>query len=406
MQTKIITQNQTMNSLIQSFIYNDNIRYNRNSLIVLLQGETGTGKEVFAREIHKSSRARGKFVAVNCAAIPDGLFASHWFGHRKGSFSGAIEDRKGAFEEAKNGTLFLDEIGEIPLELQAILLRALQENKGFRVGEMDKERSYNVHRIICATNIDLEKAVAEKKFREDLYHRIKVLMIEIPPLKDRSDDIPLLIEHFLKYRKIIPNQLKEIFTTYEWPGNVRQLQLELERLCLLSQGEVLEPIHCSRELRRHIATYYEPKPIDTSKVHLSSIFEDLIEKLAKNTHDTWALQRHQEGWKYGEKHGHKTNTCLIDYEFLPESEKVGNRNTVREIMKAILACDYMITNEKGSLEQSMKQFEKQLISNLLIKNHANITDAAQNLQIDRATLSRKVSADVELKELVENIRAR
>lgn len=299
----------------------------------------------------------------------------------------------------------LTSFGEIPLEFQAILLRALQENKGFRVGEMDKERSYNVHRIICATNIDLEKAVAEKKFREDLYHRIKVLMIEIPPLKDRSDDIPLLIEHFLNSRKIMPNPLKEIFTTYEWPGNVRQLQLELERLCLLSQGEVLEPIHCSRELRRHIAAYYKPQPIDTSKVHLSSIFEDLIEKLAKNTHDTWALQRHHEGWKYGEKHGHKTNTNLIDYEFLPESEKVGNRNTVREIMKAILACDYMITNEKGSLEQSMKQLEKQLISNLLIKNNANITEAAQILQIDRATLSRKVSADAELKQLVENIRS-
>jgi transcriptional regulator with PAS, ATPase and Fis domain len=138
MQTKIITQNKAMKNLLNSFIHNENIRNNKETLIILLQGDTGTGKEVFAREIHNSSKAKGKFVAINCAAIPDGLFASHWFGHRKGSFSGAIEDRKGAFEEAKNGTLFLDEIGEIPLDFQAILLRALQENKGFRVGEMDK----------------------------------------------------------------------------------------------------------------------------------------------------------------------------------------------------------------------------------------------------------------------------
>ncbi len=405
MQTQIITQNQTMLGLINSFIYNENIRNNKQSLIFLLQGKTGTGKEVFAREIHNSSRTRGKFIAVNCAAIPDDLFASHWFGHRKGSFSGAIEDRKGAFEEARNGTLFLDEIGEIPLKHQAILLRALQEKKGFRVGEMDKERSYNIHRIICATNIDLEKAIAENKFREDLYHRIKLLMIEIPALKDRSDDISLFIDHFLKdSKKIIPNKLRKIFTNYEWPGNVRQLQVELERLCLLSQGQILNPIHCSRELTRHIAAYYEPKPIDTSNVNLSKLFDELIETLAKNTHDTWALQRLEQGWKYGDQHGHKTNTCLIDYEFLPESEKVGNRNTVREIMKAILACDYMIANGSSSLEKSMKQFEKQLIENVLIKTNGNITEAAQSLQIDRATLSRKVSADSELKQLLEKIR--
>lgn len=405
MQTKIITQNQTMLSLINSFIDNKNLKNNKQGLIFLLQGATGTGKEVFAREIHNSSKSRGKFIAVNCAAIPDDLFASHWFGHRKGSFSGAIEDRKGAFEEARNGTLFLDEIGEIPMINQAMLLRALQEKKGFRVGEMDTERSYNIHRIICATNIDLEKAVAEKKFRADLYHRIKLLMIEIPSLKDRNDDISLLINHFLKdSKKSIPDQLRKIFTTYEWPGNVRQLQVELDRLCLLSEEEVLDPIHCSRELTRHIAAYYKPKPIDSSNVHLSNMFDQLIETLAKNTHETWALQRLEQGWKYGEKHGHKTNTCLIDYEFLPESEKQGNRNTVREILKAILACDYMITNEKASLEESMKTYEKQLIKNVLLKTNGNITEAAHSLQIDRATLSRKVSADNELKQFVENIR--
>jgi len=379
MQTKIITQNYKMQSLIKDFIHNKNIKNNPESLIFLLQGKTGTGKEVFARELHNCSKAKGKFIAVNCAAIPDDLFVSHWFGHRKGSFSGAIEDRKGAFEEARNGTLFLDEIGEIPMEHQAILLRALQEKKGFRVGEIDKERSYNIHRI-------------------------KVLMIEIPALKDRSDDIPLLINHFLDTKKILPDKLRKIFATYEWPGNVRQLQLELERLCLLSQGNELNPIHCSRELRRHLAAYYEPKPIDTSSVNLSKLFDDLVEKLAKNTHDTWALQRLEEGWKYGEQHGHKTNTCLIDYEFLPNSEQLGNRNTVSEIMKAILACDYMITNAEPDLEHSMKQYEKQVIKHALIKSNANITEAAQFLQIDRATLSRKVSADNELRQFVEKIK--
>lgn len=407
----IITQNQAMKSLINDFIHNKNITNNQQTLIILLQGETGTGKEIFAREIHRKSGAKGKFVAVNCAAIPESLFWSHWFGHRKGSFSSAIEDRKGAFEEAEKGTLFLDEIGEIPLTHQAILLRALQEKKGYRTGEMDKERRYNIHRIICATNIELEKAVEAKTFREDLYHRIKALMIEIPPLKDRSDDISLLIDHFLKQNnqgtsscKLMPDNLREIFSTYEWPGNVRQLQQELERLCLLSQDNDLDMLHCSPELKRHIALYYKPQPIDTSKIHLPNTLDTLVERLAKNTHDTWALKRHKEGWIYDDKHGDKTNSCLINYEFLPESEKAGNRNIVHEIMKAIFAYDYLIINKKGGLEQCSKQLEKLLIEKAITDNKGNITDAATDLEIDRATLSRKVNADADLKALANKVR--
>lgn len=393
-----------MQHLIDNFVHNPNIRQSKETVLILLQGQTGTGKEVFAREIHDCSGAKGKFVAINCAAISHDLFWSHWFGHSKGSFTGALNDRPGAFEEAEKGTLFLDEIGEIPLDLQAVLLRALQEKKGYRVGEMDKERTYHIPRIICATNIDLETAVKEKTFREDLYHRIKRLMIEIPPLKDRKDDIALLSHHFLTQinadittPKVMPDKLKEMFSTYEWPGNVRQLQEELKRLALLSQDEILDINHCSRELKRHIARYYQPKPIDTSKIALT--LDTLIEKLAKNTHDTWALNRQKEGWHYGEQHGNKTNPCLIDYDLLPESEKVGNRNIVREIMKAILAYDHLIVNGNGNLEQCHKQFEKLLIEKTLVKTQGKIAEAAQHLGIDRATLSRKINTDGDLKKI-------
>ncbi len=412
----IITQNQTMKQLIQHFIYNPNIIKNKEPLIFLLQGETGTGKELFAREIHRASKATGKFVPINCAAITEGLFLSHFFGHRKGAFTGAIENRKGAFEEAENGTLFLDEMGEIPLELQAVLLRALEEKKGYRVGELDKERHYRVHRIICATNVELNKAVATKQFRRDLYHRIKELVIEIPPLRERSDDIPLLIEHFLKQivkengttsHKEMPDDLNTIFSSYEWPGNVRELQQELKSLFLRSQGKNLDPIFYSRELKRHIALeYYKLQPIDSYKIHLPGALETLVEKLAKNTHETWALKRRAEGWVFGleRNDNKKTNTCLINYEFLPDSEKEVNRKIVREIIKAILACDYLLIEHQNGLAANLKQLENTLIKHALFKYAGNLSQAAQDLAIDRAALSRKVSANTDLKVFLAQMR--
>jgi formate hydrogenlyase transcriptional activator len=213
---------------------------------VLIQGETGTGKEVIARAIHNLSSRKGQaFVKVNCAAIPLGLLESELFGHEKGSFTGAIAQRTGRFELAHKGTLFLDEVGDIPLELQPKLLRVLQEQEFERLGSTRTQR-VDV-RLIAATNASLSQLVAEKKFRTDLYYRLNVFPIHVPPLRDRRDDIPLLVRYFAnKYARrmgkqieSIPNETMDALSRYSWPGNIRELQNLMERAALLSTGPSL-----------------------------------------------------------------------------------------------------------------------------------------------------------------------
>ena len=213
---------------------------------VLLHGETGTGKELVARAIHNlSSRSRRNFVRMNCAAIPSGLLESELFGHEKGAFTGALMQKKGRFEIADQGTLFLDEIGDISLELQPKLLRAVQEQEFERLGSANTI-SVDV-RIIAATHRDLSAMISEEKFREDLFYRFNVFPIEIPPLRERREDIPLLVSHFVyecarKMRKQIasvPTQTMDMLTNAAWPGNVRQLANFIERAVILSPGEEL-----------------------------------------------------------------------------------------------------------------------------------------------------------------------
>jgi len=213
---------------------------------VLIQGETGTGKEVIARAIHNlSPRKRNAFVKVNCAAIPLGLLESELFGHEKGSFTGAITQRIGRFELADKGTLFLDEVGDIPLELQPKLLRVLQEQEFERLGSTRTQR-VDV-RLLAATNVSLTQMIAEKKFRSDLYYRLRVFPIDVPPLRDRRDDIPLLIHYFAnkyarrmgKQIKSIPKETMNVLSHYAWPGNIRELQNLMERAVLLSTGPSL-----------------------------------------------------------------------------------------------------------------------------------------------------------------------
>lgn len=212
---------------------------------VLIRGESGTGKELIARSIHKNSlRSNGVFQAVNCAAINENLLESELFGHEKGSFTGAVAEKKGLFEIADNGTLFLDEIGELDIALQAKLLRALQEKEIRRVGGV-KEIGVDV-RVLAATNRDLLKMTEEKRFREDLYYRLNVLSIEMPPLKSRVTDIPVLIEYFLKKhtrgtdRKItISPDARRLLENYSYPGNVRQLESAIERAMLLSENDII-----------------------------------------------------------------------------------------------------------------------------------------------------------------------
>lgn len=212
---------------------------------VLITGPNGSGKELVARSIHdKSNRCNGPLVEVNCAAIPSELIESELFGHEKGSFTSAVKQRIGKFELAEGGTLFLDEIGDMSLAAQAKVLRALQENKISRVGG-DKEITVNV-RVLAATNKDLKKEIEEKRFREDLYHRLSVIVIKVPSLSERKDDIPLLAERFLveiadeygtKKKSIQKEALKKL-SDHNWPGNIRELRNVVERLVIMSGDEI------------------------------------------------------------------------------------------------------------------------------------------------------------------------
>ncbi|MFP3984090.1 MAG: sigma-54-dependent transcriptional regulator [Desulfurivibrionaceae bacterium] len=215
---------------------------------VLIYGESGTGKEVFARYIHEvSDRREGPFVALNCAALPEGLLESELFGYEKGAFTGAAANKKGKFELAHGGTLLLDEIGEIPLHLQAKLLRVLQEEEVDRLGG-SSPLSIDVH-VIVTTNRNLEAAIRDGSFREDLYYRLNVIPITIPPLRERQDDIFFLADYFIKKFSVRYNKrvkklsrgARECFRKYHWPGNVREMENLIERAVLLSEGDYLEP---------------------------------------------------------------------------------------------------------------------------------------------------------------------
>jgi formate hydrogenlyase transcriptional activator len=216
--------------------------------VILIQGETGTGKEVVARAIHNQSlRSRGPFVKLNCAAIPGPLLESELFGHERGAFTGAVAQTKGRFQQADQGTLFLDEIGDMPLELQPKLLRALQDWEFERLGGSQTIR-VNV-RMVAATNQDLAHCVANKQFRADLYYRLNVIPIFLPPLRERVEDIPLLVNHFVrrfsarlnKPIETVPEEIMAALKAHDWPGNIRELQNFIERAVVLSPGSVLRP---------------------------------------------------------------------------------------------------------------------------------------------------------------------
>jgi transcriptional regulator with GAF, ATPase, and Fis domain len=234
-----------------------------NDSTVLINGESGTGKELVAKALHATShRADGPFVAVNCAAIPSELLESELFGHVRGAFTGAVRDRPGRFELADGGTLFLDEIGDLALSLQAKILRFLQEHTFERVGDT-RTRKVDV-RVIAATHVNLVKAVAERRFREDLYYRLRVVPIEIPPLRERRQDLELLIRHFLdkvgkergRSLRLAPSASRALLT-YPWPGNVRELENALEYAISVCEGQTIHIGDLPLEIDRH---YAKPSP--------------------------------------------------------------------------------------------------------------------------------------------------
>ena len=250
---------------------------------VLLLGETGTGKELIARAIHSHSPRRDRpFVKLNCAAIPTGLLESELFGHERGSFTGAIAQKIGRIELAHQGSLFLDEIGDIALELQPKLLRVLQEREFERLGST-RTRKVDV-RIVAATHCDLEGMILEKQFRSDLYYRVNVFPIHVPPLRERPEDIPLLVHHFVreaarrmnKTIDTIPPDTMDALTDYQWPGNIRELENVVERAVILSPGSVLRvPL---RALQTRITAGHNRERLhtlaDVEREHIRSILKE------------------------------------------------------------------------------------------------------------------------------------
>jgi two-component system NtrC family response regulator len=253
---------------------------------ILIQGESGTGKELVARAIHfGSDRASRPFVVINCAAIPGTLLESELFGHEKGAFTGALKTKKGRLEVADKGTLFLDEIGEMPRELQVKILRVIEEQKFQRVGGTEDIEVDN--RILAATNKDLKQAVEAGSFREELYYRLKVITISIPPLRERKEDIPDLVEHFLqKHRNNLKKRASRVsesalclLVEYSWPGNVRELENALIRALVLCPGETIETRDLPEEIRRDGKEETEEGKIPVDREKLKQMKKEIQRKI-------------------------------------------------------------------------------------------------------------------------------
>jgi formate hydrogenlyase transcriptional activator len=252
---------------------------------VLLLGETGTGKELIARAIHDHSRRKNRtFVKLNCAAIPTGLFESELFGHEKGAFTGAINQKIGRLELAHQGTLFLDEVGDVPLEIQPKLLRALQEREFERLGSTRTQR-VDV-RLVAATNRDLESMIAAREFRSDLYYRLNVFPIRLPPLRERREDIPLLVRYFAqkfagqmeKQIETIPTATMQALTQWDWPGNVRELANFIERAVILTRGTSLDAPHSELNNLRTDESTATPAPVRGAEDPKTSVADEYERK--------------------------------------------------------------------------------------------------------------------------------
>jgi DNA-binding NtrC family response regulator len=253
---------------------------------VLILGESGTGKELVARAIHaQSPLADRPLVVINCAALPEALLESELFGHEKGAFTGAVDSKPGLFEVADGGTVFIDEFGELAGGLQAKLLRVLEDGSMRRIGSI-KERKVKI-RLIAATNRDLEKEVAAGRFREDLYYRVNVLSILIPPLRERVDDIPLLVEHVLGDQWKLGPGVQELFQSSTWPGNIRQLVNALERAKILADDFIIDLQNLPPELRNGVR---QPR-VEQEAVHLTGIGDAIPMESISKMHITEVLRR-------------------------------------------------------------------------------------------------------------------
>ena len=299
---------------------------------VLIGGENGTGKELVARAIHlHSPRVDHPFVAVNCAAIPETLIESELFGHEKGSFTGAISMKRGQFEQANGGTLFLDEIGDMSLSTQAKVLRALQEQQFTRVGGT-KLMKVDV-RVLAASNKDLEKEIGKGQFREDLYYRLNVVPIVVPPLRERREDIPALVQHFMRLHaeeqglrmKDVSPEAMSVFQQYDWPGNIRELRNLIERLMIMVPGFTIEAAQATLSLQGRTtgvvptntasATPLLSKSYDSLRDARNAFEKEYISRKLREHH--WNISRTADDLKIERSHLHR-KIKLLDVEMRPE----------------------------------------------------------------------------------------
>lgn len=370
-------------------------------LSVLVCGESGTGKEFFPQIIHAfSSRKHGKYIAVNCGAIPEGTIDSELFGHEKGAFTGAVDSRKGYFEEADGGTIFLDEVAELPLTTQARLLRVLESGQYLRVGSSEVQRT-NV-RIVAATNVDLPKAISEGRFREDLFYRLSTVMIVVPPLRERGADIDLLAYKFSsdfaeRYRVDPVNYSPEamaLLRRYRWPGNVRQLKNIIDQIALFHAGSRVEADTVEEALPAASQTYM-PATRDDDSIHSYSRERDMLLGMILN------LQRRvDELQRRSDSHPHaeSANRMLSEQSVAPEDKKGNTAKALIVLDKkekdignscADVVCEEVETIE-SSVPATMQQTEKQAIEDSLRRNEGKRKAAAAELQISERTLYRKI----------------
>lgn len=377
-------------------------------LSVLITGESGVGKESFPQIIHQFSRRKhGQYIAVNCGAIPEGTIDSELFGHEKGAFTGAIGERKGYFGEADGGTIFLDEVGELPMPTQARLLRVLESGEFMKVGSSKVEKT-NV-RIVAATNVNLLKAISEGRFREDLYYRLNTVPIQMPPLRERGEDVVLLFRKFAsdcaeKYRMPaiqLTEDGKEALMAYSWPGNVRQLKNVTERI------SVVEP---KREIDASLLKAYLPDPAQTQRLPalcsgkesksfesereiLYQVLFDMrkdVTELKKLVHDIMAERAHGSSPMPSAAYYASTDPLMtVQAPGVPTILHSSHPSAVRPA--AHMDDDIQDTAEYVEEKtMSLDEIEKEMIGKALEKHHGKRRAAAQDLNISERTLYRKI----------------
>lgn len=375
-------------------------------LSVLITGESGTGKEVFPQIIHQSSaRKHGSYIAVNCGAIPEGTIDSELFGHEKGAFTGALSDRKGYFEEANGGTIFLDEIGELPLNTQVRLLRVLEAGEFIKVGS-SKVLKTDV-RVVAATNVNMEKAIKEGKFREDLYYRLNSVPITIPPLRDRSDDIYLLFRKFAndfatRYRMPairLSEDAKEMLMRYRWPGNIRQLKNITEQISVIEQRREIDSESISKYLPYHSGDNL-PAIIDNSSkpdADFSTEREILYKVLFDMKKDMNDLKKLVlDMMENGNVSSHSEHAQIIQKLYQSEDgDFVRTGNNVQPMTYPPSVNDdehESIQDTEEFVEESLSLADKEieLIKKALDKYNGRRKQAAVELGISERTLYRKI----------------